>query len=166
MKTHLVRGLDQVDPIIQEMFDPETFSRGLELQEFQMGLIMVEHTKDSELKALQDAFHDRWFQHRLVVEHQMRKQQGALKDQSVQADADEDMSEQLAQESLQARMTDEDRPTVEDLRWMRLVMKAGGGLFKEKVMPSLAEINQLLRERHHGDVSSSGSEVSALNCRS
>ena len=24
---------DQVDPIIQEMFDPETFSRGLELQD-------------------------------------------------------------------------------------------------------------------------------------
>ena len=36
-------------------------------------------------RSCQDAFHDRWFQHRLVVEHQMRKQQGALKDQSVQA---------------------------------------------------------------------------------
>lgn len=53
-------------------------------------------------------------------------------------------------------------------RWMRLVMKAGGGLFKEKVMPSLAEINQLLRERwHHGEESSTGSEeVSGLNIRS
>lgn len=51
---------------------------------------------------------------------------------------------------------------------MRLVMKAGGGLFKEKVMPSLAEINQLLRERwHHGEESSTGSEeVSGLNIRS
>ncbi|CAK9003860.1 unnamed protein product [Durusdinium trenchii] len=52
----------------------------------------------------------------------------------------------------------EDWPTVEDLRWMRLVMKAGGGLFKEKVMPSLKEINQLLRHRRDlGDDDSSSS---------
>ncbi|CAJ1403359.1 unnamed protein product [Effrenium voratum] len=40
-----------------------------------------------------------------------------------------------------------ERPTVEDLRWMRLIMKAGGGIFKEKVMPSMREINELLRTR-------------------
>ncbi|CAK9090872.1 unnamed protein product [Durusdinium trenchii] len=158
-RSHVMGGLD-VEPIIQEMFNEETFARGLDLEDFQMGLMMVEHTKDLELKQLQDAFHDRWFQQRLMVEHELRKQQGDLKDQAVQAEADEDMSESLAQESMEARAMEdaEDWPTVEDLRWMRLVMKAGGGLFKEKVMPSLKEINQLLRHRRDlGDDDSSSS---------
>ncbi|CAK9036791.1 unnamed protein product, partial [Durusdinium trenchii] len=138
---------EDVEPIIQEMFNEETFARGLDLE------------------AARDAFHDRWFQQRgatfhppgpapsafalggaaetapvtprLMVEHELRKQQGDLKDQAVQvrvnevvplrfhrhaewtqvestyiqsrkrwrlgAEADEDMSESLAQDAEAAK---------------------------------------------------------------
>eukprot|EP00913_Durusdinium_trenchii_P019499 g18330.t1 len=49
-RSHVMGGLEAWP----EMFNEETFARGLDLEDFQMGLMMVEHTKDLELKQLQD----------------------------------------------------------------------------------------------------------------
>ncbi|CAE6947476.1 unnamed protein product [Symbiodinium natans] len=158
-QTKIVSSSERVEPLMQEMFSDETFARGVELQDFQLGLIVVEHTGDADLKELQDAFHDRWFQHRQLVEHRIGTSQGLLREEATQADADENLGAAI-QEAEAKRLvdTDDDRPTVEDLRWMRLIVKAGGGIFKEKVMPSLGEINDLLRSRQ--DSSSASSETS------
>eukprot|EP00439_Symbiodinium_sp_Y106_P045632 s1081_g5.t2 len=90
-QTKMLSSFERVEPLMQEMFNDETFARGVELQDFQLGLIVVEHTGDSDLKELQDAFHERWFQHRQLVEHRLRTSQGLLKEEGTQADADEEL---------------------------------------------------------------------------
>ncbi|CAE7900776.1 unnamed protein product, partial [Symbiodinium sp. KB8] len=73
------------------------------------------------------------------------------------ADGEKDAQEAEAEQLV----AEDERPTVEDLRWMRLVLKAGGGIFKEKVMPSLGEINDLLRSRREVSLPPHGSGATA-----
>jgi len=148
---------DWCDGVMNRMFSPEVFLRGMELQVFQLGLIALEHARDADLIYMQDAFHEHWYKERWVTEQRIKLHKGYVTDASMQtkssmADNKDHETEGEEEAWAQAQRSKEpEKVSIADIRWMRIIIKMQTNLIDSKYLPTMSELGQILRKRRGGE---------------
>eukprot|EP00933_Yihiella_yeosuensis_P067891 TRINITY_DN7302_c3_g3_i1.p1 TRINITY_DN7302_c3_g3~~TRINITY_DN7302_c3_g3_i1.p1 ORF type:complete len:1248 (-),score=218.63 TRINITY_DN7302_c3_g3_i1:318-4028(-) len=159
---------------VTEMFQEHFFRRGIDMESLQLGLQALGNTSDADLDVLRNKFEEAWFEHRATVQRKISSLKGKSADKKIQANRLEMMHAQIQAERNKSKVkeaqvgtndswdagndglappfwahlpAEDDRPNLEDLRWMRMVLRAGYGCGKSGSKPRIGELAGLIRKR-------------------